>query len=61
MTFAERLLSEVASETERVCVKRTLFKMMGRCDVRNYSPKKFEGNCHPCMPRTANVARQSRT
>jgi len=32
MTIAERLLSEAASETERVCVKRKLFELTGRCE-----------------------------
>ena len=33
MTIAERLLSEAASETERICVKQRLFKLTGRCEV----------------------------
>ena len=31
MTIAERLLAEAGWETERLAVKRKLFKLTGRC------------------------------
>jgi hypothetical protein len=33
MNIAERLLAEVSSEMERICIKQKLFKMTGSCEL----------------------------
>ncbi len=33
MTIAERLLAAAASESQRLAVKRKLFKLTGRCEA----------------------------